>query len=41
MNFTDAIHNRGKSGLALDLGCAAMAIKGEKVDVKLPLMKQG
>ncbi|XP_071518248.1 uncharacterized protein hwt isoform X2 [Panulirus ornatus] len=37
----DAIHNRGKSGLALDLGCAAMAIKGEKVDVKLPLMKQG
>ncbi|XP_042229731.1 uncharacterized protein LOC121871460 isoform X2 [Homarus americanus] len=33
--------NRGKSGLALDLGCAAMAIKGEKVDVKLPLMKQG
>ncbi|XP_064085813.1 uncharacterized protein LOC135200965 isoform X1 [Macrobrachium nipponense] len=32
---------RFKSGLALDLGCAALAIKGESVDVKLPLMRQG
>ncbi|XP_063875433.1 uncharacterized protein LOC135108404 isoform X2 [Scylla paramamosain] len=30
-----------KEGLALDLGCAALAIKGQKVDVKLPLLKQG
>ena len=30
-----------KDGLALDLGCAALAIKGQKVDVKLPLLKQG
>ncbi|XP_050733568.1 uncharacterized protein LOC127007073 isoform X2 [Eriocheir sinensis] len=30
-----------KEGLALDLGCAALAIRGQKVDVKLPLLKQG
>ncbi|XP_069159339.1 serine-rich adhesin for platelets isoform X2 [Procambarus clarkii] len=39
--FRNKDGNRVKSGLALDLGCAAMAIKGEKVDVNLPLMKQG
>ncbi|KAK7072536.1 hypothetical protein SK128_014562 [Halocaridina rubra] len=37
----DPLGMRGKSGLALDLGCAALAIKGEKVETKIPLMKQG
>ncbi|XP_047489226.1 uncharacterized protein LOC125039402 isoform X1 [Penaeus chinensis] len=37
----DLFGGKAKSGLALDLGCAAMAIKGEKVDTNLPLMKQG
>lgn len=40
--YTEGSLSRGqKEGLALDLGCAALAIKGQKVDVKLPLLKQG
>lgn len=39
---TEGSLSRGqKEGLALDLGCAALAIRGQKVDVKVPLLKQG